>query len=132
MCGSDGSFDSWAGHVLQLRRHGAGRGRRDGSTRSSPASCGRTWCGKLGKRWGVENNIYQLYHRGYVAVKGGAQDCPYTYMHDMADGRYKLQWDVEVTDGTPCGFEPPVRGYKGPEAHPLVPDASGRHLRKVA
>ena len=33
--------------------------------------------------WGVENNIYQLYHRGYVAVKGGAQDCPYTYMHDM-------------------------------------------------
>ncbi len=31
--------------------------------------------------WGVENNIYQLGHRGYVAVKGGAQDCPYTYMH---------------------------------------------------
>jgi formamidase len=35
----------------------------------------------------VENNIYQLYHRGYVAVKGGAQDCPYTYMHDMAAGQ---------------------------------------------
>ncbi len=35
------------------------------------------------RHWGVENNIYQLGHRGYVAVKGGAQDCPYTYMQDM-------------------------------------------------
>ena len=35
-------------------------------------------------RWGVENNIYQFGHRGYVAVKGGAGDCPYTYMHDLA------------------------------------------------
>ena len=33
--------------------------------------------------WGVENNIYQFGHRGYVAVKGGAQDCPYTYMRDL-------------------------------------------------
>ena len=33
--------------------------------------------------WGVENNIYQLGHRGYVAVKGGASDCPYTYMRDL-------------------------------------------------
>ena len=30
--------------------------------------------------WGVENNIYQFGHRGYVAVKDGACDCPYTYM----------------------------------------------------
>ena len=53
--------------------------------------------------WGVENNIYQLCHRGYVAVKGGAQDCPYTYMHDMVAGRYELPWEasVQVTDGTP-------------------------------
>ena len=43
--------------------------------------------------WGVENNIYQLCHRGYVAVKGGAQDCPYTYMQDMAAGRYRLPWE---------------------------------------
>src|SRR5205807_909859 len=28
--------------------------------------------------WGVENNIYQFGHRGYVAVHGGARDCPYT------------------------------------------------------
>ena len=65
--------------------------------------------------WGVENNIDQLYHRGYVAVKGGAQDCPYTYMHDMAAGTYKLPWsaDVKVTDGSSCGFAAPERTYEG-------------------
>jgi formamidase len=26
--------------------------------------------------WGVENNIYQFGHRGYVAVKGGARRWP--------------------------------------------------------
>jgi formamidase len=62
--------------------------------------------------WGVENNIYQLYHRGYVAVKGGAQDCPYTYMHDMAAGTLPAAVaEVEVTDGTSCGFAPPTRSY---------------------
>ncbi|MBC8752491.1 MULTISPECIES: formamidase [Paraburkholderia] len=65
--------------------------------------------------WGVENNIYQFGHRGYVAVKGGAQDCPYTFMHDMVRGEYRLPWEAEVrvTDGTPCGFAPPERIYKG-------------------
>ena len=54
------------------------------------------------KSWGVENNIYQLYHRGYVAVKGGAQDCPYTFMHDMVNGRFRWPWEdeVRVVDGT--------------------------------
>ena len=63
--------------------------------------------------WGVENNIYQLGHRGYVAVKGGAQDCPYTYMKDLAAGRYRLLWeaDVQVTDGTSFGFPTPERYY---------------------
>ncbi len=63
--------------------------------------------------WGVENNIYQLGHRGYVAVKGGAQDCPYTFMQDMVAGRYRLPWEAEVavTDGTSCGFETPTRSY---------------------
>ena len=52
-----------------------------------------------------------------MAVKGGAQDCPYTYMHDMAAGTYRLPWsaEVKVTDGTPCGFAPPERSYAGPE-----------------
>ncbi len=43
--------------------------------------------------WGVENNIYQFGHRGYVAVKGGARDCPYTYMQDLVAGRYQLPWE---------------------------------------
>ncbi len=65
--------------------------------------------------WGVENNIYQFGHRGYVAVKGGAQDCPYTFMHDMVRGEYRLPWEdeVKVRDGTSCGFAPPERTYKG-------------------
>jgi formamidase len=64
--------------------------------------------------WAVENNIYQFGHRGYVAVQGGAQDCPYTYMQDLVAGTYRLPWENEVlvTDGTSCGFEPPTRIYK--------------------
>jgi formamidase len=64
--------------------------------------------------WGVENNVYQLGHRGYVAVKGGARDCPYTFMKDMVAGRYRLPWEQEVlcTDGTSCGFEAPTREYQ--------------------
>jgi len=46
--------------------------------------------------WGVENNIYQFGHRGFVAVKGGAQDCPYTYMRDLMAGQYRLPWEDEV------------------------------------
>ncbi len=64
--------------------------------------------------WGVENNPYQLGHRGYVAVAGGARDCPYSYMTDLAKGRYKLPWEDQVvhTDGTSCGFEAPIRSYQ--------------------
>ncbi|HEX2655690.1 MAG TPA: formamidase [Xanthobacteraceae bacterium] len=64
--------------------------------------------------WGAENNIYQLGHRGYVAVKGGASDCPYTFMQDLVRGTYRLPWeaDVRVTDGTSCGFPPPERHFK--------------------
>jgi formamidase len=74
--------------------------------------------------WGVENNPYQLYHRGYVAVKGGAQDCPYTFMQDMVAGRYRLPWDasIQVRDGTPCGFAAPTRSYQGAE-HNLLDKA---------
>src|SRR5260370_15971777 len=63
--------------------------------------------------WGVENNIYQFGHRGFVAVRGGARDCPYTYMRDLAAGRYRLPWEDEVkaTDGTSCGFPKPTRRY---------------------
>jgi len=66
------------------------------------------------RHWGVENNIYQLGHRGYVAVKGGATDCPYTYMHDLAAGKYHVPWEDQVVqvDGTSCGFPAPTRSYR--------------------
>jgi formamidase len=65
--------------------------------------------------WSVENNPYQFGHRGYVAVKGGAPDCPYSYMHDLVAGRYRLPWEDAVmhTDGTACGFAPPTRTFGG-------------------
>jgi formamidase len=74
------------------------------------------------KHWGVENNIYQLGHRGFVAVKGGARDCPYTYMKDMVAGRYRVPWESEVaaTDGTSCGFPAPSREYRGEEPMPAA------------
>ncbi|NBQ87117.1 MAG: formamidase [Betaproteobacteria bacterium] len=133
MCGSDGTFDSMGegmfcnfdGTVLV---EGGGRPDEIITAEMRPDLVREARSG-----WGVENNIYQLYHRGYVAVKGGAQDCPYTYMHDMAAGRYQLPWSVQVTDGTSCGFAPPTRGYRGPEPHPLVPDAQkAAPMKKVA
>ncbi len=75
-------------------------------------------------RWGVENNIYQLGHRGYVAVEGGARDCPYTYMQDLVAGRYRLSWEdeVKITDGTGAGFGPPTEARAGkPDAAPRGP-----------
>ncbi|RBY78630.1 formamidase [Blastococcus sp. TF02-09] len=69
--------------------------------------------------WGVENNIYQLGHRGYVAVRGGATDCPYTYMTDLAAGRYQVPWEdeVEITDGTSVGYGPPREPGSTTETH---------------
>ncbi|MGI5223204.1 formamidase [Nocardia sp. CA-290969] len=60
--------------------------------------------------WGVENNIYQLGHRGYSAVEGGARDCPYTFMQDLVNGTYRVPWEsgVHHVDGTGAGWGPPV------------------------
>ena len=65
------------------------------------------------REWGVENNLFQFGHRGYVAVSGGAGDCPYKYMRDMIQGKYKQAEDDEVLirDGTTCGFEKPTAEY---------------------
>jgi formamidase len=46
--------------------------------------------------WGAENNIYQLGHRGFMALPGGARDCPYSYMRDLVAGCYRLPWEEEV------------------------------------
>jgi formamidase len=66
------------------------------------------------ENWGVENNLYQFGHRGYPAVKGGARDCPYTYMQDLVKGEYKQYEEekVKITDGTSCGIEKPVKEYE--------------------
>ena len=65
------------------------------------------------REWGVENNLFQLGHRGYVAVKDGASDCPYTYMRDLVQGKWKTAEDAEVLvrDGSSCGFEAPENSF---------------------
>lgn len=115
MSGSDGTFDSM-GEAMIVGFDGVplvmGGGRPDeivtGEVRPSLVREAR-------RLWGVENNIYQLGHRGYVAVAGGATDCPYTYMKDLAAGRYRLPWEdeVAVTDGTGEGFPKPTRTWSG-------------------
>jgi formamidase len=131
MSGSDGSFDSM-GEGMFCNFDGTvmvqGGGRPD---EIITAELRPDLVREAREGWGVENNLYQLYHRGYVAVKGGAQDCPYTYMQDMAAGRYKLPWPVAVTDGASCGFAPPERDYQGPEIHPLVPGANATPAAKA-
>jgi formamidase len=118
MCGSDGTFDSM-GEAMIVGFDGVplvvGGGRPDeivaGEVRPSLVREAR-------RLWGVENNIYQFGHRGYVAVDGGAGDCPYTYMEDLVNGRYRLPWEDEVVvkDGKSEGFPKPTRSYAGKAA----------------
>lgn len=112
MCGSDGSFDSMGEGMIcnfdgSIIAHGtSGRVDEIITAELRPDLIREARTG-----WGVENNIYQFGHRGYVAVKGGAMDCPYSYMTDLAAGQYRLPWEdeVKVTDGTGCGFDAPTR-----------------------
>ena len=119
MCGSDGSFDSMGeGMIVNFD----GVPIVEGGSRPDEivtAEVRPDLVREARRVWGVENNIYQFGHRGYVAVKGGARDCPYTFMHDMVAGRYSLPWEKEVlvTDGTSCGFAAPTRDY-APQAPP--------------
>lgn len=61
------------------------------------------------KDWGLENNIYNLGSRGYVATPGGVRQNPYTFIDDLARGEYHLPWegDIKVKDGSIYGY--PVR-----------------------
>jgi formamidase len=115
MCGSDGTFDSMGEGMFcsfdgTIMVEGGGRPDEIITCELRPDLVREARTG-----WGVENNIYQLYHRGYVAVKGGAQDCPYTFMQDMVKGTYKLPWDagIKEKDGRACGFALPIRKYGG-------------------
>jgi formamidase len=113
LCGSDGVFDSM-GEGMIVNFDGTpmvtGGGRPD---EIITAEVRPDLVREARRTWGVENNIYQLGHRGYVAIKGGATDCPYTYMTDLAAGRYRVPWEdqVEYIDGTSCGFPAPTRRY---------------------
>ena len=66
--------------------------------------------------WGLENNIYNLGHRGYVAVPGGEPDAGLTYIKDLAAGRYKLPWEdeMDIKDGSIYGY-PTTGGRFGNE-----------------
>jgi len=114
MCGSDGSFDSM-GEGMFVNFDGTLLV-EGGSRPDEIITCELRpdLLREARANWGVENNIYQFGHRGYVAVKGGAQDCPYTYMRDLVAGQYRLPWEgeIKVSDGTSCGFAPPQRGYQ--------------------
>lgn len=113
MSGSDGTYDSM-GEGMFVNFDGVplvmGSGRPD---EIITAEVRPQLVREARRIWGVENNIYQLGHRGYVAVEGGAGDCPYTYMKDLVEGQYRLPWEGEVVhkDGTSCGFPSPIRKY---------------------
>jgi len=113
LCGTDGTFDSM-GEGMIVNFDGvlvAAGGARPNEIIT--AEVRPDLVREARRTWGVENNIYQLGHRGYVAVAGGARDCPYTYMEDLVAGCYRLPWEDEVVcvDGTSCGFEAPLRQY---------------------
>ena len=119
MCGSDGTFDSMGEAMIvnfdgTVIAHGT-TGRPD---EIITAEVRPDLVREARAVWGVENNIYQLGHRGFTAVQGGAGDCPYTYMHDLVAGQYRLPWEdtVRVTDGTSCGFPAPTRRHTRKEA----------------
>ena len=113
LCGSDGTFDSMGEAMFcnfdgTVMVQGGGRADEIISCEVRPDLVREARI-----HWTVENNPYQFGHRGYSAVRGGASDCPYTYMQDMVAGRYRLPWEDQVvhTDGTACGFPEPSRLY---------------------
>ncbi|KKB09632.1 formamidase [Devosia chinhatensis] len=114
MCGSDGTFDSM-GEAMICNFDGTivAQGTTGRADEIITAEVRPDLVREARANWGVENNIYQLGHRGFTAVAGGAQDAPYSYMHDLVNGRYRLPWEesVKVTDGTPSGFAAPQRLY---------------------
>jgi len=86
MCGTDGTFDSMGeGMFVSFD----GQPLVTGSNRPDEivtAELRPDLVREARRGWAVENNPYQFGHRGYVAVKGGAGDCRYTYMHDLVAG----------------------------------------------
>jgi formamidase len=115
MCGTDGVFNSM-GEAMICDFEGRPLVSGNGLANEIVTAEVRPALVREARRsWGVENNIYQLGHRGYVAVEGGARDCPYTFMRDLVAQKYRLPWEAEVAvkDGTSCGFPAPTRTFGG-------------------
>jgi formamidase len=60
--------------------------------------------------WALENNIFNVGSRGYVAYPGGEKECPYTWVKDFAAGKYRLPWEekIKIKDGSYYGY--PTKG----------------------
>lgn len=56
--------------------------------------------------WALENNIFNLGCRAYVAKPGGESDCGLTWVKDLAAGKYHLPWecDIKIRDGSFYGY----------------------------
>ena len=114
MSGSDGSFDSMGeGMIVDFDGSVVAHGTSGRADEIITAEVRPDLVREARRCWAVENNIYQLGHRGFTAVAGGARDCPYTFMQDLVAGRYRLRWEDEVVhvDGAAYGFPKPTRRY---------------------
>ncbi|KAM0712215.1 hypothetical protein Q7P37_011309 [Cladosporium fusiforme] len=115
LAGSDGTFNSM-GEAMFVNPEGDIVRHSNSNTPDEIFACEirKGDAAERRKNWGVENNLYQLGHRGYSAVKGGAGDCPYSYMRDLVQGKYKPYGggQVKVTDGTSCGIPRPTEEYE--------------------
>lgn len=118
LSGSDGTFDSM-GEAMVVNPEGDVVVKSVGGRVDEIFACEIRKGDAHGRRerWGVENNLYQLGHRGFTAVDGGARDCPYSFMRDLVRGEYRQVGEdrVMVTDGTSCGFAKPTGKFVGTE-----------------
>ncbi len=102
------------GHDREFRRHRHGpRHHGARSTRSSPPKCGPIWCARRASTGVSRTTSISSGIAATLPVKGGAMDCPYTFMQDMVAGTFRLLWEdqVKITDGTSCGFPAPTRAF---------------------
>ena len=77
MCGSDGSFDSMGeGMIVNFDGSVIAHGTTGRADEIITAEVRPDLVREARIHWGVENNIYQLWHRGYVAVKGARDGLP--------------------------------------------------------
>ena len=77
MCGSDGTFDSMGeGMIVNFDGTIIAEGTTGRADEIITAEVRPDLVREARANWGVENNIYQLGHRGFTAVDGGAAGLP--------------------------------------------------------